>query len=225
MSSPHTATVDKYLEAIHYIAAEGEVVRPSRLAYWLSVSAPTVSDALVRLKRDGWVEIGTDRSVTLTESGESTATGLVRRHRILERWLTDVLGFDWATADVEADRISSAVSDVVVDQIDLSMGSPATCPHGNVIPGRDAPYGVLMALGDLELDTPATVRRISEVAEHEAPTLLSTLAEHSIKEGSEVKVVESDLGPNDVAVVVAGEPLTLSLEAARLIWVERRSSA
>src|ERR1035437_3266968 len=139
MSSPHTATVDKYLEAIHYIAAEGEVVRPSRLAYWLSVSAPTVSDALVRLKRDGWVEIGTDRSVTLTESGESTATGLVRRHRILERWLTDVLGFDWAMADVEADRISSAVSDVVVDQIDLSTGSPATCPHGNVIPGRDAP--------------------------------------------------------------------------------------
>jgi DtxR family Mn-dependent transcriptional regulator len=225
MSSPHTATVDKYLEAIHYIAAEGEVVRPSRLAYWLSVSAPTVSDALVRLKRDGWVEIGTDRSVTLTESGESTATGLVRRHRILERWLTDVLGFDWAMADVEADRISSAVSDVVVDQIDLSTGSPATCPHGNVIPGRDAPYGVLMALGDLELDTPATVRRISEVAEHEAPTLLSMLAEHSIKEGSEVKVAESDVGLNEVALVVAGEPLTLSLEAARLIWVERRSSA
>src|ERR1019366_5477271 len=201
MSSPHTATVDKYLEAIHYIAAEGEVVRPSRLAYWLSVSAPTVSDALVRLKRDGWVEIGADRSVTLTESGESTATGLVRRHQMLKRWLTDVVG----------------------DQIDLSMGSPATCPHGNVIPGRDAPYGVLMALADLELDTPATVRRISEVAEHEAPALLSILAEHSIKEGSEVTVVESDLGPNDVALVVAGESLTLSLEAARLIWVEREA--
>jgi len=220
MSSPHTATVDKYLEAIHYIAAEGETVRPSRLAYWLSVSAPTVSDALVRLKRDGWIEIGTDRSVTLTDSGERTATELVRRHRILERWLTDVLGFDWATADVEADRISSAISDAVVDQIDLSMGSPSTCPHGNIIPGRDAPYGDLIALADLELDVPATVRRISEVAEHEAPALLSMLAEHSIKEGSEVMIVSSDLGPNDVALVVAGEPLTLSLEAAQLIWVE-----
>jgi DtxR family Mn-dependent transcriptional regulator len=220
MPSPHTATVDKYLEAIYYIAAEGEIVRPSRLAYWLSVSAPTVSDALARLKRDGWVEIGTDRSVTLTESGESTATGLVRRHRILERWLTDVLNFDWASADVEADRISSAVSDAVVDQIDLSMGSPSTCPHGNAIPGRDAPYGELMALADLEPGTPATVRRISEVAEHEAPALLSMLADHSIKEGSEVKVVESDLGPNEVGLVVAGEPLTLSLEAAQLIWVE-----
>ncbi len=224
MASPHTATVDKYLEAIYYIAAEGEVVRPSRLAYWLSVSAPTVSDALARMKRDGWIVIGSDRSVALTGTGERTATGLVRRHRILERWLTDVLAFDWATADVEADRISSAVSDAVVDQIDASMGSPSTCPHGNVIPGRDVPYGVLVALADLEPGTPALVRRISEVAEHEAPALLAMLAEHAIHEGSEVTVVESDVGHAEVGLVVAGAPLTLSLEAARLIWVEPASA-
>jgi DtxR family Mn-dependent transcriptional regulator len=220
MTTGHTESVDKYLEAIYYIAAEGEVVRPSRLAYWLSVSAPTVSNALVRLKRDGWIDIGSDRSVTLTELGTATATSLVRRHRILERWLTDVLGFDWATADIEADRISSAISDAVVDQIDTSMGSPATCPHGNVIPGRDAHYGVLVALADLEPGTPATVRRISEVAEHEAPALLSMLAEHAIHEGSEVRVIELNVGPGEVALTVAGEDLTLSLEAARLIWVQ-----
>jgi len=220
MTSPHTATVDKYLEAIYYIAAEGEVVRPSRLAYWLSVSAPTVSDALSRLRRDGWIEIGADRSVALTESGERTATSLVRRHRVLERWLTDVLAFDWATADVEADRISSAISDAVVDQIDVSMGSPSTCPHGNVIPGRVAPYGALVSLADLEPGTPARVRRISEVAEHEAPALLAMLAEHAIHEGSEVTMIATDLGLPEVGLVVAGEPLSLSLDAARLIWVE-----
>jgi DtxR family Mn-dependent transcriptional regulator len=220
MTTSHTETVDKYLEAIYYIAAEGEIVRPSRLAYWLSVSAPTVSNALVRLKRDGWIDIGSDRSVTLTDSGTATATSLVRRHRILERWLTDVLSFDWATADIEADRISSAISDAVVDQIDSSMGSPATCPHGNVIPGRDAHYGALVALADLEPGIPATVRRISEVAEHEAPALLSMLAQHAIHEGSEVRVIESPVGPNEVALSVAGEDLTLSLEAARLIWVQ-----
>jgi DtxR family transcriptional regulator, Mn-dependent transcriptional regulator len=179
-----------------------------------------VSNALVRLKRDGWIDIGSDRSVTLTESGTATATSLVRRHRILERWLTDVLSFDWATADIEADRISSAISDAVVDQIDSSMGSPATCPHGNVIPGRDAHYGVLVALADLEPGIPATVRRISEVAEHEAPALLSMLAQHAIHEGSEVRVIESNVGANEVALTVAGEDLTLSLEAARLIWVQ-----
>jgi DtxR family Mn-dependent transcriptional regulator len=220
MTTGHTETVDKYLEAIYYIAGEGEIVRPSRLAYWLSVSAPTVSNALVRLKRDGWIEIGSDRSVTLTESGTATATSLVRRHRILERWLTDVLGFDWASADIEADRLSSAISDAVIDQIDATMGSPSTCPHGNVIPGRDAHYGVLVALADLEPGIPATVRRISEVAEHEAPALLAMLAEHGIHEGSEVRVVESNVGPNDVALSVAGEELTLSLGAAQLIWVE-----
>jgi DtxR family transcriptional regulator, Mn-dependent transcriptional regulator len=221
--SSHTATVDKYLEAIYYIAAEGEVVRPSRLAYWLSVSAPTVSDALARLKRDGWIEIGSDRSVTLTENGRATATGLVRRHRILERWLTDILDFDWATADIEADRISSAISDAVVDQIDATMGSPRTCPHGNAIPGREAPYGVLIALADLEPGTPAIVRRISEVAEHDAPALLSMLAEHLIHEGSEVRVTPSDVAPDEVALSVGGEPFSLSLEAARLIWVEALS--
>lgn len=220
MATGHTETVDKYLEAIYYIAGEGEVVRPSRLAYWLSVSAPTVSNALVRLKRDGWIDIGSDRSVTLTESGTATATSLVRRHRILERWLTDVLGFDWASADIEADRLSSAISDAVIDQIDTTMGSPSTCPHGNAIPGRDAHYGVLVAVADLEPGVPATVRRISEVAEHEAPALLAMLAEHGIHEGSEVHVVESNVGPNDVALSVAGEELTLSLGAAQLIWVE-----
>jgi DtxR family Mn-dependent transcriptional regulator len=220
MTNSHSTTVDKYLEAIYCIAGEGEIVRPSRLAYWLAVSAPTVSDALQRLKRDGWVELGADRSVALTESGARTATALIRRHRILERWLTDVLGFDWAAADVEADRLSSSISDAVVDQIDVSMGSPSTCPHGNVIPGRVAPYGVLVALADLEPGTPSFIRRISEVAEHEAPALLLMLAEHSIKEGTEVKVSDTSLEPGEVAITIAGEPLTLSIEAAKLIWVE-----
>jgi DtxR family transcriptional regulator, Mn-dependent transcriptional regulator len=222
MTPSHTSTVDRYLEAIYCIAAEGEVVRPSRLTYWLDVSAPTVSDAVQRLKRDGWVEIASDRSITLTETGDRVATEIVRRHRILERWLTDGLGFDWAAADVEADRLSSAMSDEVVAQIDATMNFPSTCPHGNVIPGRDSPYGVLIALADLEPGTPGTIRRISEVAEHEARALLLMLAEHSIHEGSEVAVTETDLGPNNVEIVIGGKPLTLSIEAARLIWVDTK---
>jgi DtxR family Mn-dependent transcriptional regulator len=220
MAISHSATVDKYLEAIYCIAGEGEIVRPSRLAFWLGVSAPTVSDALQRLKRDGWVVLGADRTVALTESGAGIATALVRRHRILERWLTDVLNFDWAAADVEAERVSSSISDAVVDQIDRSMGSPPTCPHGNVIPGRVAPYGVLVALADLEPGTPGSIRRISEVAEHEAPALLLMLAEHSIKEGTEVMVSSTRLEPDQVAITIAGTPLTLSMEAAKRIWVE-----
>jgi len=220
VSSNNSATVDRYLEAIFYIASEGVIVRPGRLATWLSVSPPTVTEALRRLERDGWIRIKKDRSVLLTPTGLKTASNLVRHHRILERWLTDVLGLDWATADDEADRLSSAISDFLIDRIDASLNRPLTCPHGNPIPGREAPYGKLIALADLKADTLATVRRISEVAEHEARDLLLMLAEHAIGEGSEVRVTESKLGSHDVAVMIADEPIALSIEAAQLIWVE-----
>jgi DtxR family Mn-dependent transcriptional regulator len=215
-----TATVDRYLETIYCIAAEGEVVRPGRLAYWLSVSPPTVSQALQRLARDGWIAISDDRSVALTAKGIDAASSLIRRHRVLERWLTDVLGFDWAAADVEADRLSSAISDAVIDRIDTSMGSPLTCPHGNAIPGRPAPYGELVALADLAPGMPARVCRISEVAEHEARSLLSHLAAHAIEEGSELIVDPASSPDGEVAILIGGDAFTLPVDAARLIWVE-----
>ncbi len=219
MVSAHTATVDRYLQAIYCIAAEGEVVRPGRLAYWLSVAPPTVTNALARLRRDGWVELGEDRSVSLTDAGRETATALVRRHRILERWLTDVLGLDWASADLEAERLSSSISEEVVDRIDLSMGSPSTCPHGNVIPGRVAPYGALVALAELAPGTAAVVRRVSEVAEHEAPTLLTTLAAHAIAEGTPVTLV--GVGEDTSLTVRVGDrAFSLARAAAASIWVE-----
>jgi DtxR family Mn-dependent transcriptional regulator len=103
------------------------------------------------------------------------------------------------------------------------MNFPTTCPHGNVIPGRASPYGELIALADLEPGTPATIRRISEVAEHEARALLLMLADHDIHEGSEVEVTETELGPSEVEIVIGAKPLTLSIEAARLIWVDTRA--
>jgi DtxR family Mn-dependent transcriptional regulator len=90
-------TSERYLEAIYYIQHEGEVPRPGRLAEWLGVSAPTVTVSLQRLARDGLVSIAGDRSVELTEKGAEAAATIVRRHRIVERWLTDVLGLDWAS--------------------------------------------------------------------------------------------------------------------------------
>ncbi len=90
-------TVKHYLETIFYIQFEEDRVRPGRIAEWLGLRPPTVSVTLHRLERDGWIDVGADRTVSLTDEGMALASGVVRVHRLLERWLTDVLGFDWAT--------------------------------------------------------------------------------------------------------------------------------
>jgi len=212
-------TTERYLEAIYYIEHEGEVPRPGRLAEWLGVSAPTVSVSLQRLARDGLIRIAEDRSVELTDEGAVAAATIVRRHRIVERWLTDVLGFDWATADSEAQSLTHGMSALVLERIDESLGRPVTCPHGNVIPGRTPPEGrPLVRLVELSDGDRARVARISEVAEHEAPHLLHLLDERGIVPGIEVGVESrSASGWN---LTAADAHITLDPATARAVWVE-----
>ena len=219
MTAPRSETVGRYLETIYYICAEGEVARPSRIAEWLGVSAPTVSVGLARLAREGWVDIAFNRSVTLTGAGAGAAAAIVLRHRLLERWLTDVLGLDWATADTEAERLAPAVSDTVLARLDDLLGQPTTCPHGNTVPGRNPPYGELIPLADLEPNVPAWVRRISEVAEHDAPQMLRQLTEYGVHTGAAV-VVTGDGDGGALAVLVGTRTMALSAATAQRIWVE-----
>ncbi len=213
-------TVKHYVETIFYIRFEEGRVRPGRLAEWIGVSAPTVTVTLQRLARDGWVDIGSDRSVTLTDQGEELAARIVRVHRLLERWLTDVLGLDWATADQEAQLLAPGMSERVADRLDETLGRPATCPHGNVIPGKDAPYGDLVSLADLAPGVAATVRRISEVAEHDAPDLLRELDVYGLVTGARVVVGGADASVQAIPVEVGGTTRPIGTEVGRLIWVE-----
>src|SRR3977135_2487803 len=102
--SQPSEVIAHYLEAIYYIRAEGEVVRSARLADWLTVSRPTVTVALRRMTRDGMVRLNAHKEIELTARGDAAAAAIVRRHRIVERWMTDVLGLDWGAADGEAER-------------------------------------------------------------------------------------------------------------------------
>jgi DtxR family Mn-dependent transcriptional regulator len=217
-------TVKHYVETIFYIRYEEGRVRPGRLADWMGVSAPTVTVTLQRLARDDWLKIGSDRSVSLTPKGETLAAAIVRVHRLLERWLTDVLGLDWATADQEAQLLAPGVSDRVADRLDELLGRPATCPHGNVIPGREVPYGELISLADLEPDTPATVQRVSEVAEHDAPELLRELDSYGLVTGARITVAGADRSVQAVPVEVGGKTRPIGTGVARLIWVEPEPS-
>jgi DtxR family Mn-dependent transcriptional regulator len=214
-----SAVSARYLEAIYYMAHEGEPVRPSRLAEWLGVQAPTVTGVVQRMRDRGYLIIGSDRRLSLTAAGEEAAADIVRRHRVVERWLADEMGLDWATADQEAGRIAHSFSAELVGRLFERLGCPTTCPHGNEIPGAGCPPRELVSLAELGSDVLAPIARISEVAEHEAPQLLRLLDQEGLHLGEMVGVHRS-AGAGAITVVRAGRHTSLGLGAARAVWVD-----
>ena len=210
--------VSRYLEAIYYMWAEHEPLRSARLADWLSVSRPTVTVALRRMARDGLVRMNGRKEIELTSRGMKAAESIVRRHRIMERWLTDALGLDWVTADMEAARLEHAVSEAVERRLYEALGRPATCPHGNPIPGHSEAARAEVRVSELPAGGRATLTRVSEVAEREAPRLLAYLHQRDLTPGREVSVLEVDDVGRTVRVGVAGRDLTLSHETAAKLW-------
>ena len=210
--------VSHYLEAIFYILAEGEPVRSARLADWLSVSRPTVTVAVRRMTRDGLVRFNARKEIELTAKGRRMAEAIVRRHRIMERWLTDALGFDWVTADTEAARLEHAVSEVVEKRLYQALGKPQTCPHGNPIPGLSEAAKREVRLVTLGAGDRASISRVSEVAEREAPLLLAYLHQRKLVPGCEIRVLEVDEVAKTLRIQAAKRKLTLSRETAAKVW-------
>src|ERR1700742_4763837 len=126
--------LEEYLEAIHELDEEGVVVIQARLAERLGHSAPAVSEMIRRLREGGYVRTS-GRALQLTESGRSVAQSVVRKHRLAERLLTDIIGLPWEKAHLEAGRWEHVISDEVEARLIEILGHPTTCPHGNPIPG------------------------------------------------------------------------------------------
>ena len=219
-SAAPSEVVAHYLEAIFYMRAEGEVVRSARLADWLSVSRPTVTAGLRRMARDGMVRLNARKQVELTPRGDAAAAAVVRKHRIVERWLTDALGLDWVTADAEAERLENAVSDLVADKLHRSLGRPSTCPHGNPIPGQASLRPDEMRLSAMRRGEAGTITRISEVAQREAPPLLQYLHDRGLRPGTRLVVEEVDEIGRTMRLR-AVRVLTLSTETAAKLSVVR----
>ena len=217
---PPSEVIAHYLEAIYYIRAEGEAVRSARLADWLSVSRPTVTVALRRMTRDGMVRLNAHKEIELTARGDEAAAAIVRRHRIVERWLTDVLGLDWVRADTEAERLEHAVSQVVEETLYRSLGRPKTCPHGNPIPGHSTMRANELRLSALRPGDTGTITRISEVAQREAPPLLQYLHDRGLRPGTRITVEEVDEVGRTIQLRAARR-LTLSTETAAKLSVVR----
>ncbi|MDQ1682932.1 MAG: DtxR family transcriptional regulator, Mn-dependent transcriptional regulator [Frankiaceae bacterium] len=234
MSSPDDPSPDavayvsqsaaRYLEAIYYIHHEGEVVRAGRLAEWLGVAAPTVTEAVKKLVRDSLLTIGAGRSLLLTAAGLTAAEDIVRRHRIAEVWLFH-LGLDWESADEEAHRLSFYLSDRVLEKLLEQLGRPLTCPHGNAIPGVPQQERDLIRLDELAAGQVAYVGRISEVAEQEAPTLLDVLYRSGLVPGRKVEVAGETDAAEVVAIHVDGrDDAYLARSVAKYVWVDLRET-
>ena len=210
--------VSRYLEAIYYMWAEKEPLRSARLADWLGVSRPTVAVGLRRMARDGLVRMNGRKEIELTTNGMGAAESIVRRHRIMERWLTDGLGLDWVTADTEAARLEHAVSEVVEQRLYEVLGRPATCPHGNPIPGHSQNSPGELMLSALKAGDSVTITRVSEVAEREAPLLLAYLHQRDLTPGREVTVLETDEVGKTLRVRAGDRDVTLSYQTASKVW-------
>jgi DtxR family transcriptional regulator, Mn-dependent transcriptional regulator len=218
-SRPPSEVVAHYLEAIYYMWSEGEPLRSARLADWLGVSRPTVTVAVRRMAGYGMVRMNKRKEIELTAAGRRAAEAIVRRHRIMERWLTDGLGLDWVTADEEAARLEHAVSEVVERRLYEVLGRPTTCPHGNPIPGYSKALPKEVRLASLKPGTHASVSRVSEVAEREAPTLLNYLHERGLTPGRDIGVLEVDGVARTITVRAGKRSVTLSHDTAAKLWV------
>jgi DtxR family Mn-dependent transcriptional regulator len=213
-------TTEEYLEAILEIEEEGVVPIRARIVERLGISAPAVSETVNRLVDNGYAELLDDRSLRLTDKGRAVATSIVRRHRLAERLLVDVIGLEWEKVHREADRWEHAISADVEEKLVILLGDPATCPHGNPIPGSAHVSDALAATPlSQSAPGPVIVRRISEKMEIDE-SALGFLAQAKLTPGSNATVMGS--GPDGVQVTSdAGEQLVPS-KVAQLMYVVAR---
>lgn len=216
-----TIPTENYLIAIQTLHDEGIKCIPARVAEIAGVSAPTVTEAIKRMARDGYVETRPDHEILLTEQGRTLVVGLMRRHRMVERWLTDSLGLDWATAHEEAHKLEHAISDEVAERIWASMGCPNSCPHGNPIvpPGQTpVPDPHRLRLRDVRIGNTVTLIRISELAE-DNHDLMVFYESKGFRPGLPIEVVDQAPTNGPITVRVAGNEVALSPEMAGFLWV------
>ena len=215
-----TASTQDYLAAIYDLAGSGKPVIGARLAKHMSISAPAVTEAMHRMARGGYVKVGNGKELTLTPKGREIAEVMARRHRLLERWLTDTLGLNWTDAHEEAHRLEHAISPRVEDRLAELLGMPSTCPHGNPIPGMAPPLKRVapFPLAQARVGASVVVERITEEAEADK-NLLEHLWRHNVRPGRRLKITEVAPWAGTITAAGDGQAITLGLPAAAKIWV------
>ena len=202
VAGQHSPAVEDYLETIYELEESGVPVMRARLVERLGISAPTVSETVARLEREGFLSLDEQRVVRLTDRGRLAATGVMRRHRLAERLLVDVLHVPWHQVHEEAHRLEHAISETLEPYLVKVLGDPGTCPHGNPIPGSANVVDVTgqIPLTDLADGERAVVRRIDEEVEAQ-PVAMRTLEDDAVMPGYTVEVT----GRDDDGLLLAGD--------------------
>lgn len=199
-SGEYHPAFEEYCEAIFELGEDRVDVVQARIAERLDISRPAVSEMIKKMSSAGLVD--TTDGISLTADGQVLAERVVRRHRLAERFLTDVLKLSWAEAHHEAGRWEHVMSDSVERAMDELLGHPTTCPHGNPIPGSGFEDRDLVPMASIEPGKAVVIRRITEELEFE-PGLLEFLEASSIRPGATVTITSTS--PDGTMLLAVGD--------------------
>jgi DtxR family Mn-dependent transcriptional regulator len=206
-----TDAEEEYLQAIFWLQEAGLPMTAANLARAMQLSAPTVHEMIGRLEKDGYVRRDEHKRLEFTAEGREHAEGIVRRHRLIERFLTDVLGIPWDEVHEEAERLEHAMSPVLEARMLAAIGDAKTCPHGHPIDSANRIDGVPLA--DVEIGAKVRILRF----ENEAEDLLHYLKESGMEPGLRGELTAS--GDDDVTVTFESATSTVTRSVAETISV------
>jgi DtxR family Mn-dependent transcriptional regulator len=224
----HGHSTDDYLEVIWFLAnpvgeygpvVKGRGALAARVAEMLGVSRPTAGEMLKRLEADGLVERGEHKEVILTADGRAAAERVIRRHRLIERLLTDFMGYTAAESHEQADLLGDTFTDEMIERIHDRLGRPDRCPHGWPIDPEfeQSENRELVALSELPPGTRGTIVRL---AEHDGP-LLHWFYDHGLAPGAEIELEAAEPAVGQLRVRVGGDERSITERAAEGLFVRR----
>jgi DtxR family transcriptional regulator, Mn-dependent transcriptional regulator len=212
-----TISKENYLKAIAEAESEGEAVKAATLARWLNVTAPAVTMAIRRLKRDGLILVGEDSQLSLTPAGRDIANRLLNRHHLIERMLTEIFGMEWYKVHEEAEQLEHAVSADFERKLTERLGDGRACPHGNQVELDTPRERRRRGWRPLDEGRPAEALTVASVFERDRK-LLEYLDGLGLRPGVTFNVRSRNYDET-VSLEVAGKPVQLGLPVAQKIWV------
>jgi DtxR family transcriptional regulator, Mn-dependent transcriptional regulator len=213
-----TVSKENYLKAIAEAESEGEPVIPATLARWLNVSAPAVTMAIKRLKRDALIRTGRDGTISLAPAGRDIANRLLHRHYLIERMLTEVFGMEWYKVHEEAEQLEHAVSADFERRLFEKLGTGEPCPHGNRVEGDTPQDRRGRGLRPLD-EAPAHSESVVVSVFERDRRLLEYLHGIGIHPGAVVRLLASNYDET-LSLAIAGKAVQLGKAAAAKVWIE-----